>query len=968
MFRLLGPLQVHDGTGWVGAGAGKQRLLLATLLVRAGQVVPTEQLVHELWGEHPPKTAATQVHGYVLRLRRLLGDRDGRVLGTVAPGYRLAEGATDAAEFAVLAERGHQARRDGDHERAAELLAAALAVWRGPAFADVPASDKVAAEAVRLAEERLAALDARVDADLACGRHTALVAELSRLVGEHPLRERFWQQLMVAQSRAGLRAEALHTYQRVRDVMVGELGVEPGAALRDLHRRILDGDQEPADPVRPAVVVPRICQLPADIPDFTGRRDQLGTLTTLLADRSPDAPPVVAVLSGGPGIGKSTLALHAARAVADGFPDGQLYLDLAGTAPRPRDPAVLLAEVLHALGVTGAAVPDGLGARAALYRSLLADHGMLLVLDDAATAEQVRWLVPPTGASAAIVTSRGVLTGLPGARHLELDVLGIAEAGELFTHIVGAERVAREPEHAAAIVRACGHLPLAIRIAGGKLLGRPGWSLRVLRERLEDESRRLSELRLGDLGVRASFDLSLHHLAPDDVRALRLLGTLGPQTVPGWVLGPLLDRGGTDERTADDQLDALVDANLLRVVGTDDNGEVRYRLHDLVRAYAVEGAESIPSGERRAALARLLATWLDLATRVADALPPSLFRPPPGTAPRRCAPADVVRRAVADPVCWFDAERAALLGAVSVAAEWGLAGPAWELATVAVAYYDHHSRYEDWRRGHEVALTAVRAGDDRLGEAVLLRGLAQVDIYRDLFEPATANLTRSVALFREVGDKLGEGLATAGLGTIHRVLDEHGPALARATEALELVAASGDRNTEAQLMCAIGAMHLARGDLDPAASWFTEALDLCRALGDRHREAVVLREMSDLFDQEEALARLARALDIFTELADDRCVAYTLVKSGEIHADRAGAVPALERAAGIFRRNGSRLDEARCWELLAGFESRHGNAAGARRHLDQARTLWQSVGATGRDVSLTADQATTSHWKDAFSL
>jgi DNA-binding SARP family transcriptional activator len=965
MFRLLGPLQVHDGTGWVGAGAGKVRLLLAALLVRAGQVVPTDQLVDELWGAHPPKTAPTQIHGYVLRLRRLLDDRDGRVLATVAPGYRLADAATDAAEFAALAERGHQARRDGAHERAAGLLADALAMWRGPAFADVPASDRVAAAAVRLEEERLAALDARIDADLACGRHTALVAELSLLVGEHPLRERFWQQLMAAQSGAGLRAEALHTYQRVRDVVVEELGVEPGAALRDLHRRILDGDAEPGEPARPAVVVPRICQLPADIPDFTGRRPQRDTLTALLADRSPAAPPVVAVLSGGPGIGKSTLALHAARAAADGFPDGQLYLDLAGTAPRPRDPAVLLAEVLHALGVTGAAVPDGLGARAALYRSLLADHGMLLVLDDAASAEQVRWLVPPTGASAAIVTSRGVLTGLPGARHLELDLLGDAEAGELFTRIVGAGRVAREPEHAAAIVRACGHLPLAIRIAGGKLLGRPAWSLRVLRERLEDESRRLSELRLGDLGVRASFDLSLHHLAPDDVRALRLLGTLGPQTVPGWVLGPLLDRA-----TADDQLDALVDANLLRVVGTDDNGEVRYRLHDLVRAYAVEGAESIPAGERRAALARLLATWLDLAARVADALPPSLFRPPPGTAPRRCAPADVVRRAVADPVCWFDAERAALLGAVAVAAEWGLAGPAWELATVAVAYYDHHSRYEDWRRGHELALAAVRAGDDRLGEAVLLRGLAQVDIYRDLFEPATANLIRSVALFREVGDKLGEGLATAGLGTIHRVTGEHGPALARATEALELVAASGDRNTEAQLMCAIGAMHLAGGDPAAAGSWFTEALDLCRALGDRHREAVVLREMSDLFDREEALGRLASALDIFTELADDRCVAYTLVRSGEIHQDRAGAVPALERAAAIFRRNGSRLDEARCWELLAEVESAHGNAAGARRHLDQARTLWQSVGATGRAGPLapaSADQTTT-HWNEAFSL
>ena len=254
---------------------------------------------------------------------------------------------------------------------------------------------------------------------------------------------------------------------------------------------------------------------------------------------------------------------------------------------------------------------------------------------------------------------------------------------------------------------------------------------------------------------------------------------------------------------------------------------------------------------------------------------------------------------------------------------------------------------------------------------MLLRGLAQVDIYRDLFASAGANMALAVALFREAGDKLGEGLAIAGLGTIHRVLGQHGPALARATEALELVAASGDRNTEAQLMCAIGAIHLAGDDLDAAAEWFGSALGLCRVLGDRHREAVVLREMADLLDPPGALAQLRGALEIFTAMDDDRCVAYTLVKAGEIDTDRAGAVPALERAAAIFHRNGSRLDEARCWELLAELEARHGNAAAARRHLDQARTLWRSVGAVGRVLPLPdplTDADQSHHSNDAFSL
>ena len=951
-FRLLGPVEVFDGARWVGVGAAKVRLLLVTLLVRPRQVVPIDLIVDELWGATPPKTAATQVHGYVLRLRRLLGDPDGRLLTTVAPGYRIepADGDTDIRLFRAKADEGFQAERPED---AAELLAAALAYWRGPAFADVPASAAIAAEAARLEEQRLAALDARVDADLECGRHAQLVGELQQLVDEHPLREQAWHRLMLALYRGGRQAEALQAFQRLRGIVVDELGVEPSAALRELHQKLLTDDPELAVPRRtpapPAIVVPPICQLPADVPDFTGRREPLDVLTALLADRSPDGPPPVSVISGGPGVGKSTLALHAARHAAPDFPDGQVYLDLAGTCSEPRDPAVLLAEVLHALGVTGAAVPNGLHARAGLYRSLLADRRILLVLDDAAHADQVRWLQPSTGTCAAIVTSRGVLTDLPGARHIELDVLDRAEARDLFTRIVGADRAGREPEHTTAILSACGYLPLAIRIAGGKLLGRPAWSLRVLRERLEDESRRLSELRLGDLGVRASFDLSVRLLPADAIRALRLFGMLGPLTVPGWVLGPLLDRAA-----ADDELDALVDANLARITTTDVNGQPRYRLHDLLRAYAVEGADTIPLDERRAAVTRLLATWLDLATRAADALPPSLFQPPAGSAPRGRGPDNVERRVTADPVSWFDAERAALLGAVQLAADWELAELAWELATVAVPYYDHHSQYEDWQRGHQVALGAVRRAGNHLGEAVLLRGLAQVQIYRDDFVEATANMRRSVELFRSVGDKLGEGLATAGLGTIHRVLDEFEPALDHARKALDLVTAAGDRHTEAQLMSAIGAIYLARGDDDEAGTWFDDALVLCRTLGDVHREAVVLREMSARYehrpDPTQALDCLHRALTIFTDLADDRCVAYTLVKSGRIHArrgDRSRAVPDLERAAEIFHRNGSRLDEAYCWELMSEFADARGEVAAARRHLEAARSLWQSVGATG---------------------
>jgi tetratricopeptide (TPR) repeat protein len=569
-----------------------------------------------------------------------------------------------------------------------------------------------------------------------------------------------------------------------------------------------------------------------------------------------------------------------------------------------------------------------------------------LLLDDAANAEQVRWLLPPTGRCAALITCRGLLTDLPGVQHIELGMLDDAEAGELFARIVGVDRVAREPEHTTAILRACGHLPLAIRIAGGKLLGRPAWSLGVLRDRLEDESRRLSELRLGGLGVRASFDLSVRALPSAAIRALHLFGLLGPLTVPGWVIGPLLDR-----TNADDALEALVDGNLAQLVTTDSIGQPRYRLHDLLRTYAVEAADAIPPAERRDAVSRLLATWLDLTLQAVEALPPSLFHPTPGIAPRRAASADVGRRAVGDPVRWFDVERETLLGAVKLAADWELGDLAWELATAAVPYYDHRVRYEDWQSGHEVALAVVRRAGDVAGEARLLRGIAQVQIYRDDFDNAMANLTRSLDLSHRIGDKLGEGLASGGLATLHRALGRYELALRHATHALELAVAAGDQHTEARLRSGIGAIHVMRGHLPDARVWFDEALGLCRALGDTHREAAVLREASILYardgDPRRAHRALQRALDIFTELDDEKCVAYTLLVSGRMHArhgDRAHTVSDLERAAGIFHLSGSRTEEAKCRQQLGEFEAEHGDATSARRHLSRALELWRSIG------------------------
>lgn len=952
-FRILGPLEVSGGAGLVPVGPPRVRTVFALLLIRRGVPVGVDQVVDELWPRDPPGEARALVHGYISRLRRALrGAAAGRLL-TRKPGYLLAvdDAEVDAGRFERLAGQARAARKAGRFERSIELFDLAHREWRGDPFADVPRTATVEASAARLSELRLATVEERVDTALETGLDGGLIGELTGLVDAYPLRERLVGQLMLALHRAGRTADALDAYARLRRLLSGDLGIDPGRPLRRLHEQILRADPALEAPPgrRQYVNAAPVSQLPADAPDFTGRETAVDDVVRMLDDRTDDGPPPMVVIAGGPGVGKSTLAVHAARAVAGGFPDGQLYLDLAGTSGEPREPAVMLAEMLNALGVTGAGIPEGQDARVALYRSLLAGRRMLLLLDDAANAGQARPLVPPTGRCAVVITGRRLLTGLPGARHVELDVFQPREALDLFARIVGPSRVAAEPDSAEAIVRSSGYLPLAVRIAGGRLAGRPAWSLRVLRERLDDESHRLTELRIGELGVRSSFDLSLRLLPADAVRGFRLLGLLGNQAVPGWVLAPLLDR-----QDADEVLDLLVDTNLVRLTGTDANGQPRYRLHDLLRAYALEGAATIPPRERERAVRRLLGTWLDLATRAADRLPVSLFRQPPGGSPRWSLPPAVARRLVAAELGWFDAERHSLLAAVRLAADWGEDELAWELATTAAGYYDHRSLYEDWQRACQIALRAARAAGNQRGAALLLHGLGQVGIYRDHYDEATANLCEALRLFQQAGDKPGEALATAGLATISRIRDDRDRALEQARLALDLATAAENRHLEAQLRNGIAGLLLGLGRVEEARGWFDDALALARRLGDLHREAVVLRGLSALYDRvgepDRALAGLRRAHAIFEALDDGRCMASTLLGEGRVHAargDRPRAHSALTRAAVIFRRNGDRTDEAKCWQVLGELDTARADHANARLHLERAQWLLARVGQPG---------------------
>lgn len=600
-FKILGPMEVSSESVQLELGGARLQTAMATLLLSANKLVTMDRLMDAIYGERLPPTSRTQVQISICALRRLFssaGHPD--VIATRPNGYslRIEAGQLDALRFEQLVA---EARAAADPHKAVALYRDAQRLWRGPALHGMT-SDVIQAAADRLDELRVNATEERCELELSLGRHRELVGELTELVKEYPLRERLCGQLILALHNHGRTSEALCVYRQTRQTLIEDLGLEPGEQLRQLHLAVLRSDPALAPRVAPwhaepeQAAVPRL--LPTDIGDFTGRARQTAEIHRRLAPAdgaaARSAAPV-AVVTGSGGVGKTAVAVHASHLMSGHFPGGQLFIDLHGSSGRPVGPMEVLKRFITALGLPGSRIPAGLDERAETYRNLLAGRRVLIVLDDAAAESQVQPLLPGDGGSAVLVTTRGGLAAVPDAGQVELGVFDAGESLDLLGRIAGRDRVHCRPE-AAAIAEHCGHLPLALRIAGARLSARPDWSARHLADLLADESRRLDELSYRDMCVRTSISLTYERTGELARRLFRRLATIEAPTFSGGVGAALL---GQSPDRAERALDDLVDARLIEVHSAGvRGGPGRYRFHGLVRAFARErlAAEEPQSG------------------------------------------------------------------------------------------------------------------------------------------------------------------------------------------------------------------------------------------------------------------------------------------------------------------------------------------------------------------------------------
>jgi DNA-binding SARP family transcriptional activator/tetratricopeptide (TPR) repeat protein len=909
-FRLLGPVEIESEDGGVQVLARRrERCLLAILLLERDRLVPVDRLCELLWDGDPPDNARRMLHSHVARIRATL-DRAGAAGHGVAvvsqrDGYlmRVDADLVDAHQFRSLLDR---AAATADLSRRDSLLGEALELWRGPALHHA-ASNRLRDLLCRELEElRLGAVEESIATGLALGRHRELTPELVRLTASHPSRERLVELYMLALYRAGRTADALDVYAKTRAQRAEELGLDPSERLQRLHEAILRGEpvagpEQTTAPTRPA-------QLPADLVDFAGRAEHLLELDALLS--RPTTAVVISAIAGTAGVGKTALAVHWAHSVVDRFPDGQLYVNLRGFDPRgPLAPGDALRGLLDALEVPLQRIPVDFDAQVGLYRTRMAGKRMLVVLDNAADAEQVRPLLPGSADCLTVVTSRRQLPGLvatDGAYPLTLDLLSLAEARELLARRLGPSRVAADPDAVAGIIDSCARLPLALAVVAARAVTRPSTSLADLAAELRQTRGGLDSFTGDDRAtdVRAVFSWSYQRLSQPAARLLRLLGACAGPEISTAAVASL---AGATPAEVGPLLAELTDASLLSEPVPD-----RYTFHDLLRAYAAEQARATDNeDDRQTALHRLLDHYLHTA-HAADlllaapredrfALPPAM----PEVHPE--APADYDQA-----MAWLTTEHQVLIAAVRQAADAGFDRHTWQLAWAFVIFLDLRGHWSDLGVTQNIAFEAATRLDDARAQARILRAQARaasrlgrdqeaeaylrraLDIYRGLHDDTGQAATYGGLAFiierqgryrealdhgrqmlnfhRADGSRRGQATALNSIGWCYSLLGDHGQALAHCEQALALLQEMGDRYGQAAAWDSIGYAHHHLGDHSQAAVCFRHALDIQRELGDRQGEGHTLTHLGDTHraagDIDAARTAWQRALTILDDLAD----------------------------------------------------------------------------------------------------
>jgi DNA-binding SARP family transcriptional activator/Tfp pilus assembly protein PilF len=925
---VFGPVRAWQGDVELDLGTPRRRAVFALLAVRANQAVSRDQLIDGIWGDDPPPSAVNAVHVYVAGLRRAVEPRrthraPGQILIASGPGYllRLEPGQLDAAIFDQHIASARESRARDDMPATIQSLDAALALSAATPLSGIP-GPWADIERIRLGELRLTAIEERIDAMLGLGRHVEVAVQLAGLVREHPLRERLHGQLMLALYRCGRQADALAAFAGIRRILIEGLGIEPGPELRRLHAQILAAHQalEPAIASEPVIVSEHreptaAAQLPADVPAFTGRTGELAELDRMLAATTRTM--VISVVSGTGGVGKTALAVHWGHRVRDSFPDGQLYVNLRGYDPdQPLTTADALAGFLRALGMADRDLPADVDERAAAYRSLLAGRRLLVLLDNAATVEQVRGLLPGSSSCAVVVTSRDSLAGLVaryGARRLDLDTLPAGDAVALLRALIG-ERVDAEPNAAMSLAGQCARLPLALRIAAELAAASPAARLRDLVGELADGQQRL---RLLDAGgdprseIRNVLSWSYRHLPDAAARVFRLLGLHpGPDLDP-YAAAALTDMAADDVRPL---LSLLTRAHLIQRVRRD-----RYSMHDLLSAYArgLLAEAKLGMAERQLALTRLFDYYLTTAVAAMGVLAPSEQDRQPQVAtpvPSATAPP------VADPDqarAWLDAERAVLVAVTAQAGIGGWPGHTTRLAATLSRYLVTGGHNAEAVAIHGHALRAARDTRDRSAEATALIDLGEVRWRLGHSSPEAFGYEQALEVFRETGDRAGEARAHGNLATLAWRQGRFDLASAHYQQALAVFRDIGERGGEARALDNLGAICCLQGHYQQATDHHQRALAVFHAIGDRAGQARAHGFLSVLCRKQGFLTKaanhLGQSLSLSREIGDQSCEGEALSDLGEVHR-RQGlyqqAADNYEQALTLFRRIGHKASEA----------------------------------------------------------